>query len=367
MSGDPINVHLAFPDGALSYDCATCDQRCCKTGALVVFPAERAALTRAYPALELVAPSTTAGIAAYAAPPSGCWFLDGAECRLVGEPAPRDRPPRGSLRPIACTLFPFNLFGQLGDALVVAPNGLCPLQVRRTGGVSHAELLGLLGRVGAAGEPPLPLRPAAPPDLLLLERLILDAAATSLEEPSPVPLVAFSHVATATYSSRGAAGLESLDLGGLRDTIEGAYDQLDRFAAIIGVPSPTDASLEAIAPLLAAWTPAVRLFGLPRVPIERLPTAVLALAVYLSTWHALAPERPLLPQGMLQMVSSLAPTIELLCAWHDPWESGELPGLPARDGVAPAEWREPVLSVDPVERGTQLRRLALARLAAVAA
>jgi Fe-S-cluster containining protein len=364
MLDEQINVHFAFPDGALAYDCAACDQRCCKTGSLVVFPAERASLVQAHPALELVGPPTTASIAAYATPASGCWFLDGARCQLLGSPNRRDNTAHGDRRPVACTLFPFNLFGQLGETLVVAPNGLCPLEVRRSEGIRHADVLDTLKQVGAAGEPPLPLRPEAPRELVILERLILDAATASLEEPSPVPLIAFSHLATETFTRRGVDGLEALDVSGLSDAIEGAYEQLERFAAIVGVPPPADATLEAVAPLLAAWTPVVRLFGMSRVPLERLPDAMLALTLYLSTWHALAPQRRLLPQGVMQMVSSLGSTIELLCAWDDPWQAGELPGSTAADGVPPAECIEPMLAADPVERGTQLRRLALARLGA---
>ena len=54
---DAVQVHLAFPDRGLAYDCRACDQRCCKTGFLAAFPRERARLVRLRPALELAAPN----------------------------------------------------------------------------------------------------------------------------------------------------------------------------------------------------------------------------------------------------------------------------------------------------------------------
>ncbi len=366
MPGDSINVHLAFPDGVLAYDCAVCDQRCCKTGALVVFPAERQSLIRRHPALELVTPPILEGITAFATPPSGCWFLEGSDCSLLDSANHENNTVHSAMRPVACTLFPFNLFGQLGDTLVVAPNGLCPFEVRRDGAVSHAQVLEVLDRVGAAGEPPLPLRPDAVGDQIALERLILDAATTSLDEPSPVPLIAFSKLATDAFLEHGADGLERPDVGSLDETVADLYARLDLYARIVGVPSPDDATLEAIAPMLAAWTGTLRLFGFPRTPIGQLPYAVLGLSLYVATWHALAPQRPLLPQGLMQLVSSLAPTIALLNAWSLPWAAGDVDGVPLRNGATPEQCLTDHLPDDPLERNTLLRRLSYARLVAPA-
>ena len=89
-----VPVFMAFPDEALRYQCATCDQRCCKLSALLVFPAERERLVTALPALELVAPPVAGGIEAFATPPSGCWFLKDDRCALVDDDAPADEPRR---------------------------------------------------------------------------------------------------------------------------------------------------------------------------------------------------------------------------------------------------------------------------------
>ena len=127
MSDPDVDIHFAFADGVLQYDCASCDQRCCKTGGLVLFPSQRELLLKRYPALELVAPVTTTGIDIFATPPAGCWFLADEQCRLSGD---------SSLRPGACALFPFNLFGLLGETLVVAPNalnGICTPTRKRLG------------------------------------------------------------------------------------------------------------------------------------------------------------------------------------------------------------------------------------------
>src|SRR5688572_7172164 len=97
MAGSDIGIFFAFPDGALAYDCASCDQRCCKTGGLAVFPNERALLVKRHPALELVGQPSD-GIAVYATPPSGCFFLAGDRCSLLVNGAPlhntRQSPPR---------------------------------------------------------------------------------------------------------------------------------------------------------------------------------------------------------------------------------------------------------------------------------
>jgi hypothetical protein len=355
MAGSDIGIFFAFPDGALAYDCAGCDQRCCKTGGLVVFPGERALLVRRHPALELVG-APEEGIAVYATPPSGCWFLSGGRCSLLGTGAAEHNTRHAPPRPVACTLFPFNLFGNVGNTLVVAPNGLCPLHVRPGAGVAHADILDLLTRVGAAGTPPAPLR-TGDDAVMALEQLLRDAAAASLEEPSPLPLLAFSYVATERYLTAGPAGLADLDLAHLLDLI-GAYDDLlAEYAAVLGVPKPGADTLAAIAPLFAAWSSTVRLFGFGHLPLRLVPRAMLALVLHVGHWVEQAKGRAVLPQTLLQMVSSLGPTLELLATWHEPWSGATVPGVTR--GVAPAG--TVTLATDPVERGFALRRLAGAR------
>jgi hypothetical protein len=356
-----VPVHLAFPDRVLRYDCDACDQRCCKTSGLAVFPAEREALIRRHPALELVEPAAPGAITVFATPPSGCWFLDGPRCSLVarsGDVHANRRHDPG--RPRACTLFPFNLFGTVGDALVVAPNGLCPLWVEPGAGVGHAEVLELLAQLGAAGAPPPVLR-ADGDASLPLERVVRDAATASLTEPSPLPLIAFTELATAATLEHGDPERAMVGQGAIGETIEALEATLTVLAGVVGVPVPADADLADVAPTLAAWTPTLRLFAFEHVPIGSLPRALLALTLYAAHWQALRPERRLLPQTLMQMIGSLGPTLELLAAWDQPWRGGPVDGLPLRDGELPSVALAEALAPMPEDSAATFDRTALLR------
>lgn len=325
-----MDIHLAFPDGALAYDCPRCDQRCCKTGHLAVFPREHDRLVRLRPALELVAPPTQSAIGFYATPPSGCWFLEGSRCEQFTAHG-------GALRPLACTLFPFNLFALHGDTFVVAPNPLCPLEVRPGDGIAFADVVEVLGTVGAAGAPPTPVRLGDPPDALVLERLLRDATRSALSEATPLKLLAFASLASRSFAAGGVGELAMVDLH-LVDAEE--YEVRARWlehAEVLGIAAPGDAALAAVAPQVAAWMPSLRLFCFDGIGLGPLARAFEAFALLAAHWAELRPGRPVLPQTLAQLATSLRPICALLALWHEPWAGPRLDHPHIDPGMPPAE------------------------------
>ncbi len=251
------------------------------------------------PALELVAPAHRASPAPFATLCSGCWFLEAGRCRLL-----RD----GKLRPRACTLYPWNVFGRLGAALVVAPQALCPLEVVPGGGVQHAEVRRLVERLGAPGEAPVQIRAAFGPGesqaALGLERRVIEAVGRHLGDPTPWRLLAVTQLWTAVFGREGVgelADLPDLDPGAIADAAEALEARAGKAARQLGLPAPRPPSLGAVTPIFAAFLPTVRLFSFGDVPLEALPGATLGLALILTHWQALAADRPVLPQAVVQL------------------------------------------------------------------
>ncbi len=117
-----VEIYFAFADGVLTHDCADCTQPCCKTGTIDLFLRERGRLFQMLPATELVTANSTQALATtelLVTPMTGCWFLTRGQCSLATSYG-------GALRPVTCTLFPFNRFATHGKTLVVAPNPLSP-------------------------------------------------------------------------------------------------------------------------------------------------------------------------------------------------------------------------------------------------
>ena len=346
-----IAIHLAFPEGVLRYDCAGCDQRCCKTKGLAVFPGERAPLLTVHPALELVSDGNSAGIDILATPSSGCWFLEDALCAIVTSPTP-------AIRPVSCRLFPFNIFGLWKDTLVVAPNALCPFEVVDDGsGISGAEILALLQAYGAAGAPAEQLAPdSADAGRLVLERLIRHAAGASVAEISPLPLLAFQRITADAFAKGDAKGLDDVDTGRI-DEVQGHIDEsLVRIAEVIAVPMPNDDAFAAIAPLFAAMTPALRLFIYNTLAPPEVSRRLEILALYAAHWQNLRPARKLNAQTLMQLATSLAPQLALLAAWETPWPKRGVKTLGLKKGQPPAATVN--LPKPPAQRSLRLLRIA---------
>lgn len=350
-----INIHFAFPDRAFAYDCGSCDQRCCKTGTLAVSPRERPLLERLHPGLELAAREMAGDIACFVTPLSGCWFLLDARCALCDA---HTITPANAARPSACSIFPFNLFGTYQQSLVVAPNPLCPLPVHPGQGLSHEEVLKSINDYGAAGSLPPPLRTADPDGGIALERVVRHAAGAGLDTPSPTLLIAFERLATDAFMRGGRSALASLDLAPLDDIAFELEREFLRMSMVVGVPMPPQASLNACNALLAAWTPALRLFGFEDAPLTRLPRLILALTLYVAHWHSLSRERTVSPHALMQLLNSLRPNLAFLAALDVPWPAASVETLGLVKGSVPnVDEIVERLPVDPLARTAALRGL----------
>jgi hypothetical protein len=354
-------VFLAFPDGALAYDCSGCDQRCCKTGTLAVHREDVAPLIQMHPALELVASSNGHGTHLFATPLQGCWFLKDTRCSLVTEGDGHSQSQHKAPRPRNCSLFPFNLVGRLGDIIVVAPNGLCPLRVKPGEGMRHEHLLETIAATGSPfDDTPESLRPEGAA-LLPLEAAIVHVAQRSLADDSPLPLLGFTQLITEAHLQNR---LESTDLSELPIMIEAFGEEAQVFAEILDLPCLDAQDLSRITPLFNAWTPTLRLFGFNDLPLSCVPRAMLALALMASYWHKLCPDTPIQAHTLLQMVGGLGPTFRLLALWNSPWDGLEiqgwiLPGQIPRDVISPKRFHSD--PDNPVNATMSLRRLAQAQ------
>jgi len=122
------NVFFTFGDGRLSYDCVSCQSKCCRGhGYLATFGTELETQLRLRPSLPLfLEPSGRPGAnylgVTNCAP--GCFFLgDDGRCEVHAMHG-------HAAKPETCRLFPFNAFRQVGAFLVVAPHQeLCPLSI----------------------------------------------------------------------------------------------------------------------------------------------------------------------------------------------------------------------------------------------
>src|SRR5438128_229638 len=95
-------AYFTFPDGALTYDCATCRQRCCRGKGFAVADPELVPLLAKAPELAAVLALRPGGALGATNVSDGCWFLEGdGLCRI-------ERDFGRALKPVTCRLFPFN-------------------------------------------------------------------------------------------------------------------------------------------------------------------------------------------------------------------------------------------------------------------
>ncbi len=370
-----VQLFFAFADNALSFDCADCDQRCCKTGGLSLLGGERDVLMRCHPALELVAPSHTGPVEVFHTPKSGCWFLYDKACGflVMGTDTLKEAPLVKGPRPMACALYPFNSFALLDEVLVVLPHGLCPLKVVPQGqGVQHEVLAQELSQLGAAGDVPIILNGApddkgATSDRLNLEQVVRDAASACVHnrEATLVPLLAFMEVAFEAYSASMNAGKafdpERIALDHMPQQCAALDSFMTEAAEILSIAEPTlEASAqEHVVALMSAFLPALRLVACDGLPLYRIPRTLAVLQLYLEYWVALRPERTLLPQTIMQMANALLPTAHMLSAWHEPFMGATVQGI-LSIGKTPAQsWCDS----DAHEKNIQERALILRHMA----
>lgn len=175
----------------LTYNCQDCDAPCCRGNGIGIGRSrELVTLASVQKKLPLFATPGFSGSAmlSLSAPKEGCWFLDKkARCRLetvIGRQA----------KPAGCRLFPFQRLRQMGNAVTVMPDFVCPLSVAdspdETGPFSHDELVIEMHRthIPARGHQPLP----APADMTWdvaqkLERRVVRKSEKHLNDKSYVP------------------------------------------------------------------------------------------------------------------------------------------------------------------------------------
>lgn len=78
MSSEQPILYLPFVDGAIGYDCITCQAGCCRSGRLGVLPSETLYLLGKYPKLATfgeLAPSLNNNLITYIKSEPHCWFL----------------------------------------------------------------------------------------------------------------------------------------------------------------------------------------------------------------------------------------------------------------------------------------------------
>ncbi|MBN1961782.1 MAG: hypothetical protein JW841_12630 [Deltaproteobacteria bacterium] len=345
-----FDIHFAFPDETLVYNCQLCDQRCCKTGFIQVFSHERERLLSIAPALELVAPAITNPIGLFASPPSGCWFLKNNLCTLTTSHG-------GALRPSACTLFPINRFAAHGNTLIIAPDPLCPMQCHPSEGISFTEVVELLNKLGVAGANPTPVRVNDPPDSLALERMLRDAASSVIDEPSPIPYLALGELATHTFCQGGLEELTFIDLKNVDASVTALQHRLAQQAIILSIPIPNPAAWSITAPLLISYIPSLRLFDFEKIPLAVLARAISTLALLVAHWCNLRPLQKPLPQTLNQMANTMGPLCYLMASWDEPWNGPQIQDLDLcpQDPISHVEAK---LEKRPIERLKQLWMLA---------
>jgi hypothetical protein len=181
LSGRPI--YFPFLSGILSYDCRSCDARCCKGASLGIGRSrELAALMHVTPQLALLAgesfPQGTLPVLETVL--EQCFFLDGDQMCRLERAAGRDNKPAG------CRLFPFNQFRGADEWVVVMPHFFCPISVTdaptEEGLSSHDALTYEMHLVGVPREGHPTLAPADRPwgTLMPLERQLRDLGAAHL-------------------------------------------------------------------------------------------------------------------------------------------------------------------------------------------
>lgn len=301
LAGRPI--HFPFLSGLLSYDCATCDARCCRGAQLGIGRSrELVGLLSISPALSLLASPdfNQAPMPSVQSPVDACWFLDKKNhCRLewaVG----RDS------KPASCRLFPFHLFRLAGEHLVVMPHFLCPLQIADApspqGPTSYDALTLEMHRTGVPRDGHLRMPP--PPDMdwheaLPLERQVRRLSIRHLQGEDYVDFAQEQDFVT-----HGVLG-RTLAAGGM----ERLFGDVASLIGMAHKPSPTTVRA------LVALTPYLRMRG-AEVPRRAMPAVLTALAAFIGTLEGV-PGTRMSPRTIVQVFEHRLPLLYLLGHLHE--------------------------------------------------
>lgn len=175
-------IELLFPDHLLAYDCASCEDNCCKGhGFGLEASSEVGRLLAIHPALSpFLVGSDTASYGVDNFRP-GCPFLSAENRCTIEQQMGRDS------KPLLCRLFPINKLSLYGETVVVDVHPLCTLGLAAYSGssaqvIAHGPILeefseSILAMIDARSREPYEssLRPFAN-DLLSLELAVRDRA-----------------------------------------------------------------------------------------------------------------------------------------------------------------------------------------------
>lgn len=301
MAGRPI--YFPFLSGLLSYDCASCDARCCRGAQLGIGRSrELVGLLSISPALGLLASPDFAQspMPSVQSPVDACWFLDKKQrCRLewaVGR----------EHKPASCRLFPFHLFRLAGEHLVVMPHFLCPLQVAKApspkGPTSYDALTLEMHRTGVPRDGHL--RIPAPPDMKWHEAISLERQVRRL---SVRHLAAEDYIEFAQeqdFVTHGTQG-RTLAAGGMERVFTSVCD-------VLGVQQAP--SLQSIRELVAL-TPYLRMRG-AEVTRSAMPAVLTATAAFIAAMEAV-PGTKMSPRSIVQIFEHRLPLLFLLGHLHE--------------------------------------------------
>jgi hypothetical protein len=303
----PLDVFLAFPSGALTYECAGC-ARCCRGRSFAELPRH----VHASPALERLAPfsgpsradDSRVSFLTYA---DGCRHLDDdGACELHTAHG-------ASAKPATCRLFPFSRLADVGGLWVALPEDTCPLSAAPDGVASllstHGVVLAELAPVLAMGVAPESLDPVTllPPD-----------SRRSLEE-------------TLRDRLDLAAGLEVTlaEQARVQERLAGPVMPLparDLWLELLRGAGPRRALSTADERLFAALTPTLRIHLATDLPLPFLPVAVQAFALWLEVTTDLR-RRDLDGTDLLHLFQVSRPLLRLLAYAGEPvpWDEIAVP------------------------------------------
>lgn len=302
MLADLPSMYFAFPDGVLHHVCAECAALCCKgQGFGGSLGREMGQLLHMYPALESMVVSRQGDLLTFATPAGRCHFLaDDNLCRIEKEHGK-------ALKPGVCTLFPFNVFGRIGNTITVSPHFLCPLRLElpaRPGTVegTHARLAAAVAESGLLA--PQDIARRLPKSRLHPSE---DARAVLAREKS---FLAACSAALQKHKFRTVLNRQ-LARGAVLDKF------LARAAAVLGIAlSRRPIVRDALDDVLLVIAPALRL-GLLRLPTDGMLKALALGEVIVRRTRALSSAPPTL-QGTYDLLVKIGPTLRLLASDQEP-------------------------------------------------
>lgn len=301
MAGRPI--YFPFLSGLLTYDCASCDARCCRGAQLGIGRSrELVGLLSISPSLALLASPdfSQSPMPSVQSPVDACWFLDKHQrCRLewaVGR----------EHKPASCRLFPFHLFRLAGEHLVVMPHFLCPLQVADAPspkGVTSYDALTLeMHRTGIPRDGHLRMPP--PPDMQWHEAISLERQVRRL---SVRHLAAEDYIEFAQeqdFVTHGSQG-RTLAAGGMARVFSSVSELLGLEHA------PSKQSVRE----LVALTPYLRMRG-AEISRSAMPAVLTATAAFIAAMEKV-PGTHMSPRSIVQIFEQRLPLLFLLGHLHE--------------------------------------------------